>query len=136
MTETLVKESRPPALANTCRCCGEPLKAAMATGCKHKSFAIQPQGWMGPLIFSAPTARKPGMGCGLTIAHGGTALNVGFNLELGDGRIVQNASGGLTIEQWDQLMGDLFLLAKEAEVELPWFRSLVGSSVGMRKRED
>lgn len=127
MTKTPTEESKPAALANSCRCCGEPLKAATSTGCLHKSFAIQPQGWGGPLIFSLS---PKGSCCGLTSTHGGSVLDVGFNLALKDGMIVQNPGGCLTAEQWDHLMGGLLLLAEEAGVDLPWFQSLMKPHVG------
>lgn len=114
-----IKHLGPP---NACRCCGEPLKAAAATGCLHKSFAIQPQGWGGPLIVSLP---PKGSSCGLTGSHGGSALDIGFNLTLKDGVIIQNPGGCLTAEQWDHLMGGLLKLAEESGLEFPWFRALL-----------
>lgn len=71
----------------------------------------------------------------MTTSHGGTALDVGLNLALKDGVIAQDAGGCLTAEQWDQLMGELLLLAGEAKVKLPWFESLITPYVATNKRE-
>jgi hypothetical protein len=110
-----------------CRLCDEPLKATEATSAasgvpRLKAFAITPAGFSGPLIFTAEHGRST---CGLTTTHGGIRLRIGLNLILKDGHILQDIAGGLTAEQWDQLMGELLLMAQEVDQKLPWFESLL-----------